>query len=165
MRHAFDAATFEVDVIEYPPIDVDLGPDLVLPCNGMQTVFSTVTGGNPGASGYTYSWEDQNGFPLFSWTETALDVGTWMGVTEITLVVEDECGLTGSAMVNVSVDVPELFVDLDASYDVSCNVPFSITPDWSGGSRPSILVGWRAFRSLALTRPWIGPRIPTCWCR
>ena len=131
-----DAATFEVDVIEYPPIVVDLGPDLLLPCNGMQTVFSNVTGGNPGLGGYTYSWEDQDGFPLFSWTGTSLDVGTWMGVTAVTLVVEDECGLTGSATINVDVDVPELFVDLDAAYDVSCNVPFSITPSVNGGQSP-----------------------------
>lgn len=131
-----DAATFEVDVIEYPPIDVDLGPDLVLPCNGMQTVFSTVTGGNPGVGGYTYNWEDQNGAPLFSWTETSLDVSTWMGVTSVTLVVEDECGLTGSATISVSVDVPAMNVDLDPAYDVSCNVPFSITPGVSGGQTP-----------------------------
>lgn len=131
-----DDATFEVDVVEYPPITVDIGDDLLLPCNGFQTVFSQVDGGNPGATGYTYTWTDEDGQMLFSWTETSLDVSTWMGVTSVTLTVEDECGLTGSATINVDVDVPDMIIDLDAAYDVNCNVPFSITPTVNGGQAP-----------------------------
>ena len=131
-----DDATFEVDVVEYPPITVDIGDDLLLPCNGFQTVFSQVDGGNPGATGYTYTWTDEDGQMLSSWTETSLDVSTWMGVTSVTLTVEDECGLTGSATINVDVDVPDMIIDLDAAYDVSCNVPFSITPTVNGGQAP-----------------------------
>ncbi len=131
-----DDGTFEVDVVEYPPITVDIGSDLLLPCNGFQTVFSDVGGGNPGTTGYTYTWTDENGQLLFSWTNTSLDVSTWMGVSSVTLTVEDECGLTGSATINVDVDVPDMIIDLDPAYDVSCNVPFSITPTVNGGQAP-----------------------------
>ena len=74
------------------------------------------------------------------------------------MIVEDACGLTAEAMVNVSIDVPELIVELEDSYEVSCNVPFTITPDWSGGE-PYFNFAWlAAFRSWALTRTWIGHR-------
>ena len=46
-----DDGFFEVDVVQYPAMTVDIGPDVLLPCNGNQTVLAAVTGGNPGAGG------------------------------------------------------------------------------------------------------------------
>ena len=68
-------------------------------------------------------------------------MSTWNNATEVHVTVEDACGLTATSMINVSIDVPELIVELEDEYEVSCNVPFSITPDWSGG-QPFYNWGW-----------------------
>ena len=76
--------------------------------------------------------------------------------SEVHVIVEDACGLTAEAMVNVSIDVPELIVELDDSYEVSCNVPFSITPDWSGGE-PYFNFAWLegfSFLGFSQTLNW-----------
>lgn len=125
-----DPGTFDIIVEEYPELTVEiLGGDLVLDCNGFAEVFAEADGGNPP---YTYSWEFQDGQPAFGYNNS-LFVSTWNAATEVHVEVEDACGLTATAMINVSIDVPELIVDLDPVYEVSCNVPFSISPDWSGG--------------------------------
>ena len=125
-----DPGTFDIIVEEYPELTVEiLGGDLVLDCNGFAEVFAEAEGGNPP---YTYSWEFQDGQPAFGYNNS-LFVSTWNAASEVHVEVEDACGLTATAMINVSIDVPELIVDLEDAYEVSCNVPFSISPDWSGG--------------------------------
>ena len=125
-----DPGTFDIIVEEYPELTVEItGGDLVLDCNGFAEVFAEAEGGNPP---YTYSWEFQDGQPAFGYNNS-LFVSTWNAATEVHVEVEDACGLTATAMINVSIDVPELIVELEDEYEVSCNVPFSITPDWSGG--------------------------------
>lgn len=125
-----DPGTFDIIVEEYPELTVEiLGGDLVLDCNGFAEVFAEAEGGNPP---YTYSWEFQDGQPAFGYNNS-LFVSTWNAASEVHVEVEDACGLTATAMINVSIDVPELIVDLEDTYEVSCNVPFSISPDWSGG--------------------------------
>ncbi|MCH1576130.1 MAG: choice-of-anchor L domain-containing protein [Flavobacteriales bacterium] len=125
-----DDGLFEITVEEYPELTAEiLGGDVVLSCNGFQEVFAVAEGGNPP---YTYSWELQDGLPAFGYGNS-LFLSTWLNASEVHVIVEDACGLTAEAMVNVSIDVPELIVELDDNYEVSCNVPFTITPDWSGG--------------------------------
>jgi len=125
-----DDGLFEITVEEYPELTAEiLGGDVVLSCNGFQEVFAVADGGNPP---YTYSWELQDGLPAFGYGNS-LFLSTWLNASEVHVIVEDACGLTAEAMVNVSIDVPELIVELDDNYEVSCNVPFTITPDWSGG--------------------------------
>ncbi len=125
-----DPGTFDIIVEEYPELTVEIiGGDLVLDCNGFAEVFAEAEGGNPP---YTYSWEFQDGQPAFGYNNS-LFVSTWNAATEVHVEVEDACGLTTTAMINVSIDVPELIVELEEEYEVSCNVPFSISPDWSGG--------------------------------
>ena len=125
-----DPGTFDIIVEEYPELTVEiLGGDLVLDCNGFAEVFAEAEGGNPP---YTYSWEFQDGQPAFGYNNS-LFVSTWNAASEVHVEVEDACGLIATAMINVSIDVPELIVDLEDTYEVSCNVPFSISPDWSGG--------------------------------
>ena len=72
-----------------------------------------------------------SGWPARLWLRQQLFLSTWLNASEVHVIVEDACGLTAEAMVNVSIDVPELIVELEDSYEVSCNVPFTITPDWS----------------------------------
>ncbi len=125
-----DPGIFDIIVEEYPELTVEiLGGDLVLDCNGFAEVFAEAEGGNPP---YTYSWEFQDGQPAFGYNNS-LFVSTWNAATEVHVEVEDACGLVTTAMINVSIDVPELIVELEDEYEVSCNVPFSISPDWSGG--------------------------------
>lgn len=125
-----DPGTFNIIVEEYPELVVDiLGGDLVLDCNGFEEVIAEASGGNPP---YTYTWTYQDDLPAFGYNNT-LFVSTWNQATEVHVEVEDACGLTATAMINVSIDVPELIVELDDEYEVSCNVPFAIDPVWSGG--------------------------------
>ena len=125
-----DNGTFNIDVVQYPELTVEiLGGDVVLSCNGFEEIFCVADGGNPP---YTYSWELQDGLPAFGYGNSFF-LSTWLNASEVHVIVEDACGLTAEAMVNVSIDVPELIVELEDSYEVSCNVPFSISPDWSGG--------------------------------
>lgn len=125
-----DDGLFEITVEEYPELTAEiLGGDVVLSCNGFQEIFAVAEGGNPP---YTYSWELQDGQPAFGYGNSFF-LSTWLNATEVHVIVEDACGLTAEGMVNVSIDVPELIVDLDPVYEVNCNVPFTITPDWSGG--------------------------------
>ncbi len=125
-----DDGLFEITVEEYPELTAEiLGGDVVLSCNGFEEIFAGADGGNPP---YTYSWELQDGLPAFGYGNS-LFLSTWLNASEVHVIVEDACGLTAEAMINVSIDVPELIVELEDSYEVSCNVPFTITPDWSGG--------------------------------
>lgn len=125
-----DPGTFNVIVEEYPELVAEiLGGDLVLTCNGFAEVFASAEGGNPP---YEYSWTFQDDMPAFGFGNS-LFVSTWNNASEVHVTVEDACGLTAEAMINVSIDVPELIVELEDEYEVACNVPFSITPDWSGG--------------------------------
>ncbi len=125
-----DPGTFNIVVEEYPELTAEiLGGDVVLSCNGFVEIFAVAEGGNPP---YTYSWELQDDQPAFGYGNSFF-LSTWLNASEVHVIVEDACGLTAEAMVNVSIDVPELIVELDDAYEVSCNVPFSITPDWSGG--------------------------------
>lgn len=125
-----DNGLFEIDVVQFPELTVEiLGGDVVLSCNGFEEIFCVADGGNPP---YTYSWELQDGMPAFGYGNSFF-LSTWLNASEVHVIVEDACGLTATAMVNVSIDVPELVVDLEDSYEVSCNVPFSIAPEWSGG--------------------------------
>ena len=143
-----DPGTFDIIVEEYPELTVEiLGGDLVLDCNGFADVFAEAAGGNPP---YTYSWEFQDGQPAFGYNNS-LFVSTWNAASEVHVAVEDACGLTATAMINVSIDVPELIVELDPTYEVSCNVPFSISPTWSGGE-PFYNWGWlEGFSFLGFT--------------
>jgi gliding motility-associated-like protein len=125
-----DPGTFNIVVEEYPELTAEiLGGDLVLSCNGFAEIFAAADGGNPP---YEYSWTFQDNMPAFGFGNS-LFVSTWNNASEVHLTVEDACGLTAEAMISVSIDVPELIVDIDATYEVACNVPFSIEPEWSGG--------------------------------
>lgn len=133
-----DAATFNVSVLQYPELTVEiLGGDVVLPCNGFEEIFCVADGGNPP---YTYTWELQDGLPAWGYGNSFF-LSTWLNASEVHVIVEDACGLTAEAMVNVSIDVPELVVDIEDEYEVSCNVPFSITPEVSGG-QPFFNYSW-----------------------
>ena len=148
-----DDGLFEITVEEYPELTAEiLGGDVVLSCNGFQEIFAVAEGGNPP---YTYSWELQDGLPAFGYGNSFF-LSTWLNASEVHVIVEDACGLTAEAMVNVSIDVPELIVELDDSYEVSCNVPFSITPDWSGGE-PYFNFAWLegfSFLGFSQTLNW-----------
>jgi len=148
-----DDGVFNIVVEEYPELTAEiLGGDLVLDCNGFAEVFAQGDGGNPP---YEYFWEFQDGLPAFGFGNS-LFVSTWNNASEIHVTVEDACGLTATAMINVSIDVPELIIDLEEEYEVSCNVPFSITPDWSGG-QPFYNWGWLegfSFLSFTETLNW-----------
>lgn len=135
---ASDAGEFNITVEEYPELTVEiLGGDVELSCNGGIDIFAQGAGGNPP---YVYSWEIQDGGMAWGW-DNSLFLSTWMGATEVHVFVEDECGFTATFMINVTLDVPELTIELDDSYPVACNTPFTITAEAQGGE-PWINYTW-----------------------
>ncbi len=148
-----DPGTFNVVVEEYPELTAEiLGGDLVLTCNGFAEIFAQGGGGNPP---YEYTWTFQDNMPAFGFGNS-LFVSTWNNASEVHVTVEDACGLTAEAMINVSIDVPELLVELEETYEVGCNVPFTIEPEWSGGEP---YFGWAwldgfSFLSFTETLNW-----------
>ncbi|MDG2426003.1 MAG: choice-of-anchor L domain-containing protein [Flavobacteriales bacterium] len=133
-----DDALFEITVEEYPELTAEIiGGDIVLACNGFADVVAAADGGNPP---YTWTWEIQDGQNAWGWENTFF-LSTWTGATELHAIVTDDCGFTAEAVVDVSIDVPELIIELDESYPVACNVPFEIVAEAQGGE-PFINYTW-----------------------
>jgi gliding motility-associated-like protein len=127
---ASDQGEFNIIVEEYPELTVEiLGGDVELSCNGGQDLIALAEGGNPP---YIWYWEIQDGGMAWGW-ENSLFLSSWLGATEVHVFVEDACGFTATFMINVTLDVPELTIELDESYPVQCNVPFTIMAEAQGG--------------------------------
>jgi gliding motility-associated-like protein len=127
-------ASFEVEVQFFPDLTVviDQG-DFSLDC-GESLQLTATAGGGDGV--YTdWYWYDEDGNNLWGWQNT-LWFSTWAGAEQVNVDVTDGCGITTTTSVNVDLNIPELFVNLDPDLLVWCDENFVIDPDPSGGQEP-----------------------------
>lgn len=129
-----DGADITIEVLDLPPLEVTIdNGDLTLSCGDFVTVTATAEGGD-GIYDNWY-WYDQNGDNLFGWGNT-LWYSTWQGANEIYVDVEDGCGFLATDMIEVDLNVPEMFVDIEEEQSVLCNENFVLDPDVTGGEAP-----------------------------
>lgn len=127
-----DDADILVDILVFPPLQATINSgDLTLNCN--ESVF--ISGSAVGGDGvYSYSWTNQDGGNLGS--GTSLFYGTWQGAEQIIFTVTDGCTLVSSDTINVTLNVPELIVDVPELVEALCGEQFTIAPVVSGGQAP-----------------------------
>lgn len=134
-----DDAVFNIQVLTYPPLEVSItNGDILLECNGTVDVLAQAQGGD---GIYTYSWFDENGNNLWGWNNS-LFYGSWNGEGEINVEVTDGCGFTATDMVTVTLNVPDLIIDVPATVAVQCNTNEVIVADVSGG-QPTYSYQWQ----------------------
>ncbi|NNE55285.1 MAG: hypothetical protein HKN32_04650, partial [Flavobacteriales bacterium] len=128
------SAQFEVEVQEFPELSVTIDQgDIEMSCGESVNLTATVTGGDGMYS--DWYWYAQDGTNLWGW-ENTLWFSTWTGATEVWVDVEDGCGFVASDMINVTLDIPALIVDVDETLSVLCNASFTVNPEVSGGEEP-----------------------------
>ena len=126
-----------VEILEFPPFEVELGPDAVeLTCGGSVAVTANASGGNgPNTGGsYDYDWYDQedNNVPGSWWDPSSVNLQVWQGVDMLYVTVTDACGFEETDSVEVTYDIPELILDVDEVLDVLCNEDFTVGPSVTG---------------------------------
>lgn len=128
-----DDADIEVELLFFPPLQANItGGDITLNCNESVFISGSASGGD---GNYTYSWTDENGTNL-GFNSTSLFYGAWQGADQIIFTVSDGCNLSESATINVSLNVPELIVDVPTEITALCQEEFTIAPTVSGGQAP-----------------------------
>jgi gliding motility-associated-like protein len=126
-----DDADILVNLLIFPPLEVNiLNGDLLLECNGFETVTGSAVGGD---GAYEWAWEDQDGNNLFGFGNT-LWYNAWQGADQIVLTVTDGCGFEESSTINVAINAPAIVIDFEGPLSVLCNANFTINPNASGGS-------------------------------
>ena len=125
---------FEIEVQDFPEliVEIDQG-DIELDCGENILLTATVSGGD--GMYQNWSWYDEDGVNLWGWN-SELNYNTWSGANEIWVEVEDGCGFTATDMINVTLNIPELIVDIDSEVPVLCNEQFTLDPEVSGGAEP-----------------------------
>ncbi len=128
-----DDADIIIEIAEFDPLEISIDQgDIELGCNGSINLTATTQGGD---GNYEWSWEDQDGMNLWGW-ENTLWYSTWQGASQIAVVVEDGCGFVETDIIDVSMDIPELFVELESEMTMFCNEDFTLDPDVTGGEAP-----------------------------
>ncbi len=142
-----DDGDITVEIIEYPPLEVviDQG-NIDLDCGEGVNLTATVGGGDGVYS--NWFWYDENGANLFGW-QNSLWYSTWQGASEITVSVQDGCGFIATNTIDVTLDVPPLFLDAPDDVLALCNENFNVTAEASGG-QPGFTYNWY------LGSTWIG---------
>lgn len=109
------------------PVNVNLGPDIVVTCLDESDIIPAVVGG---IGNYSYSWS-QSGSGVIS-DDSSILFQTFTN-TSLTLDVTDECGNSDSDVLNVS--VPPIPIDIEIGSDlvVTCLDISSVLAEVSGG--------------------------------
>jgi gliding motility-associated-like protein len=136
------SATFPVTVNQFPPISASLDPSTpqLIECGGSVN-FTALANGGDGV--YTYEWTDQNGNTLWpNWNSDAeLTYSSWNGNGSVNLTVTDGCGLTATASVPVTLNVPPLVFTMSPTLVVPCGANYTVDAVVSGGM-PSYFYNW-----------------------
>lgn len=128
-----DDGDINVEILVFDPLEISIDQgDITLACNGSINLTATTTGGD---GMYEWGWADENGTNLWGWQNT-LWYSTWQGANEIEVEVEDGCGFIATDVIEVSLNIPALIIDLDSTMTVLCNDDFTVDPDVSGGEAP-----------------------------
>lgn len=133
----FQQVAFQVSVPVYPPVVVDLGPDITVnECDVTVTINPTVSGG---FGNYAYSWtragELLGNLPVLNYLVTTS--------TNLTLTVTDDCGATGVDVVAIIVPPVEVTVVLPDIFEVtSCLEGFLMPAISEGGIGTKTYTWW-----------------------
>ena len=131
-----DDAQYFVEVLVTPELLVDIvDSDGILPltCSTWGNIYGIAEGG---ISPYTFTWTDEDGFNLWGW-ENTLGISSW-NAGMIYVEVEDECGFTANDSIEITLDVPEMFVDMPETINAPCGLPYTVTAVATGGET----MGW-----------------------
>jgi gliding motility-associated-like protein len=127
-------ASFEVEVQFFAPLTVAIDQgDFSLDCG--ENIQLTATAGGGDGMYLEWSWYDEDGNNLFGY-QNSLWFSTFSGADQVNVEVTDGCGLTATASVEVDLNIPELFVNIDPEILVWCDEDFVLDPDPSGGQEP-----------------------------
>jgi gliding motility-associated-like protein len=119
----------EIILPDYPPINVDMGPDQQLDCLEDLVVNPTVDGGS---ETYDYVWINAEGDTLTLAAILEMQ-GIGVGPGTLTLNVFDECLSQASDDIEVSFPPVPVNVDLGPDLSVTCLDTSLIMPEVSGG--------------------------------
>jgi gliding motility-associated-like protein len=129
-----DDAQFLVNILVFDPlaVSIDNGSGVTINCNEQVVITATGSGGN---QPYTYTWTDANGNNLFGFLNQ-LWYSSWNGPGEVTVSLTDACGLTATDVIDVSLNVPPLVIDVPDEIVAPCNQVFIVNAAVSGGQAP-----------------------------
>lgn len=108
------------------PIDVDLGPDLVVVCVDTTLLESEVTGG---VGNYSYLWEE--GYDSLS-TSTSILFNTEVS-TVVSLTIEDECENIGYDEIELNIPSEPIYLDVTADTTLCPGDSLVLSASASGG--------------------------------
>lgn len=133
-------ANVQIDVLDLPPLTVDITPDeVLLECNGSVFINATADGGD---GNYSYSWYSNNG-PLWPLWTGGVDIGVWNNADTVFVEVEDGCGFTEVDWVEIDENIPPIEIQVANPFDVLCNNDFALNTNVEG--------------SGPFTYTWFGP--------
>lgn len=95
------------------PVNVDLGPDLVVTCLDETLLLPSVSGG---VGSYSYQWVFQD---LQIGNESSQNFQTAVN-SNVTVIVEDECGNVNSDVIGIAVPPVPLYVSLNTADTAIC---------------------------------------------
>lgn len=122
-------AQVQVDVLQLPPLTVDITPDdIMLECNGSVFVNAAAAGGD---GNYTYDWYTNSGTLWPLWTG-GVDLSVWNNADTVFVDVEDGCGFVSTDWVEVQYNVPPIEITVADQVDVLCNNDFTVSADVDG---------------------------------
>jgi len=128
-----DDADITIVILDFPNLEVTIdSPDLELNCGDWLTIFCIATGGN---GDYDYFWSDEDGNNLWGW-ENSVGYSSWNGEGEINVEVTDGCGFVATDVINVTLNVPDMIVDVPTDIVAPCGLAADIEVIVSGGSGP-----------------------------
>ena len=128
-----DNAQFLIDILIFDPLSIQIdNGNIQLNCNEQVVITATAAGGD---GIYSYAWTDANGNNLFGFQNT-MWYGSWNGPGEVNVTVADGCGFEATDVIDVTLNVPELFVDVPSTVIAPCNQLFTVTATPSGGEAP-----------------------------
>lgn len=129
-----DNAQFLVEILVFDPlaVSIDNGSSILIDCNEQVVITATGSGGN---QPYTYTWTDENGNNLFGFLNQVW-YGSWNGPGEVNVSLTDACGLTATDVIDVSLNVPPLVIDVPDEIVAPCNQVFVVNASVSGGQAP-----------------------------
>ncbi len=113
--------------IDSPAIELALVDSVLGTCNDNFTFEPVVTAGS---GGFTYQWTNGGAVIGTGAQQTFNSISS----TEVDLLVTDACGAIAEDFVVVTIENPELFVDLGEDINASCIDNTLLTPNIIGGS-------------------------------
>lgn len=126
----FSVSDSIVVTVNAPALSVNVNPVVNATCGQPFSVTATAIGGFV-SWGYSYSW-NLNGTPAWQWTDTYN--ATANGPAVLTVVVDDNCGQTATANVQVIVFGPAIDLELPDELNGNCATIFNVVPILSGGT-------------------------------